>query len=62
VDAGKAEDWLEKLEKGRVLKEGWPKYDMQLTRSGSLEVRFRSPNPDSIVREVKRLEGLCLDS
>jgi hypothetical protein len=26
VDEKKAEGWLEELEKGRVLKEGWPKY------------------------------------
>ena len=31
VDAGKAEGWLEKLERGRVLMEGWPKYNVQLT-------------------------------
>ena len=31
VEAGKAEGWLEKLERGRVLMEGWPKYNGQLT-------------------------------
>jgi len=54
VDAGKAEGWLEKLEKGRVLKEGWPKYHVGL-KDGALEVRFSSPNPDSIERETRRL-------
>ncbi len=50
VDAGKAEGWLEKLEEGRVLKEGWPKYEVGLTSSGALEVRFSSLNPDNIER------------
>jgi len=50
VDAGKAEGWLEKLERGRVLMEGWPKYEVGLTSSGSLEVRFSSLNPDNIER------------
>jgi hypothetical protein len=61
VDAGKAERWLEKLEKGRMLKEGWPEYDMQLTRSGSLEVRFASISPDSIRREAQRLKEMGLE-
>ncbi len=61
VDAGKAEGWLEKLERGRVLKEGWPKYLVRLSSSGALEVRFRSPNPDSIVREAKRLREVGLE-
>jgi hypothetical protein len=61
VDAGKAEGWLEKLERGRVFREGWPRYEMELARSGALRVRFRSPNPDSIVREVKRLREMGLE-
>jgi hypothetical protein len=44
VDADKAGRWLEKLEKGRVLKEGWPKYSVGLAK-GALEVRFGSPTP-----------------
>jgi hypothetical protein len=52
VDAGKAEGWLEKLEKGRVLKEGWPKYKVGLTHSGTLVVIYRSTNPDSITQEA----------
>jgi hypothetical protein len=47
VDAGKAERWLEKLEGGLTLREGWPKYHVGLARSGALDVRFVSTNPDS---------------
>jgi hypothetical protein len=60
IDAGKAEGWLKKLEEGRVLKEGWPKYLVRLSSSGALEVRFASPNPDSIEREAQRLEKMGL--
>jgi hypothetical protein len=55
----KAERWLKKLEKGRVLKEGWPKYHVVLAK-GALEVRFGSSNPDSIEREAQRLEKMGL--
>ncbi len=61
VDAGKAEGWLEKLERGRVLKEGWRKYLVKLSSSGSLEVRFASISPDNIEREVKRLREVDLE-
>jgi len=57
VDAGKAERWLKKLEKGRVLMKGWPKYYVQLMKDG---VVYRSPNPKSIEREKQRLENLGL--
>jgi len=60
VDAGKAEGWLKKLEEGRVLKEGWPKYLVGLARSGTLVVRFGSTNPDSIEREAQRLRDIGL--
>ncbi len=59
VDANKAEGWLEELEEGRVLKEGWPKYNIQLTK-GAMVVRFSSPKPDSIERETHRLEKMGL--
>jgi hypothetical protein len=59
VDAGKAEGWLEKLGKGRILKEGWPKYHVGLNK-GALEVRFSSPNLDSIQREAQRLRDMGL--
>ena len=39
VDENKAEGWLEKLEKGRALTEGWPKYIIQLTK-GALVVQL----------------------
>jgi hypothetical protein len=61
VDEKKAERWLKKLERGRVLREGWPRYEMELARSGALRVRFRSPNPDSIVREAQRLREMGLE-
>ncbi len=61
VNASKAEFWLEKLEKGRVLMEGWPKYEVRLVRSGALMVRFSSPNPDSIAREAQRLKEMGLE-
>jgi len=54
VDEKKAERWLKKLEEGRVLKEGWPKYHVGL-KDGALEVRFSSPNPDSIEQVAQRL-------
>jgi tetratricopeptide (TPR) repeat protein len=59
IDAEKAERWLEKLEKGLTLKEGWPKYEVRLTE-GALVVRFGSTNPDSIERERQRLKKMGL--
>jgi len=41
IDAGKAERWLEKLERGRVLMEGWPKYLVRLALEKAREVRER---------------------
>jgi len=55
----KAERWLKKLEKGRVLKEGWPKYHVVLAK-GALVVSFGSSNPDSIEREAQQLEKMGL--
>ena len=60
VDARKAEGWLEKLERGRVLMEGWPKYEVGLTRSGALVVRYRSINPESIEQEAQRFREVGL--
>jgi hypothetical protein len=57
VDADKAERWLEKLEKGLTLKEGWPKYLVRLIE-GALVVRFSSPNRKSIEQEAQRLEKM----
>jgi len=56
VDAGKAERWLEKLERGLTLMEGWPKYLVRLDHHNSLEIRFASTSPDSIEQEAQRLE------
>jgi hypothetical protein len=55
VDEKKAESWLEKLEKGRVLREGWPKYNIQLTNSGALVVRYQSTSLGAIEREAQGL-------
>jgi PaRep2b protein. len=60
VDEKKAERWLEKLEKGRTLREGWPKYLVRL-KKGALEVRFTSTNSDSIERETWRLKEMGLE-
>jgi hypothetical protein len=60
IDAGKAEGWLEKLKRGRVLREGWPKYEVRLT-DGALVVKFNSTNPDSIEREAQRLREMGLE-
>jgi hypothetical protein len=59
IDAGKAEGWLEKLERGRILKEGWPKYKVGLNKS-ALEVRFSSTSPESIEREAQRFRKMGL--
>jgi hypothetical protein len=61
VDASKAERWLKKLERGVTLKEGWPMYNVRLTSSGALEIRFSSPNLNSIQREVQRLKEMGLE-
>jgi len=60
VDAGKAKHWLEKLERGLTLMEGWPKYLVRLDHHNSLEVRFASPNPDSIQQVARQLNGIGL--
>ena len=60
VDEKKAEGWLDKLERGRVLREGWPKYEVGLVE-GALVVRYRSANPDNLKREVHRLREMGLE-
>jgi len=60
VDAGKAEGWLEKLEEGRILKEGWPKYHVGLSGGGALVVRYETTNPDSIQQVARRLNEIGL--
>jgi hypothetical protein len=59
VNTNTAERWLKKLEEGRVLMEGWPKYSVGLAKGG-LQVRFTSTDPDSIKQEVQRLEKMGL--
>jgi DNA-binding transcriptional ArsR family regulator len=54
VETEKAERWLRKLERGRMLKEGWPKYEIGLAK-GALVVRFGSTSPASVEREAQRL-------
>ena len=44
MDAGTAERWLKKLKEGRVLREGWPKYEVGLVE-GALVVRLPPPTP-----------------
>jgi len=61
IDKKKTERWLEKLEEGRVLKEGWPKYLVGLARSGALVVSFSSTSPDSIKQEARRLRDMGLE-
>jgi hypothetical protein len=56
VYADKAERWLEKLERGRVLMEGWPKFYVGLSSGGALLVRFASTNPYSIEQVAQWLE------
>jgi hypothetical protein len=59
VDAGKAERWLEKLEGGITLREGWPRYYVGLAE-GALVIRFGSTSPESIEREARRLRAMGL--
>jgi len=59
VDEKKAEGWLEKLERGRMLKEGWPKYEIGLAE-GALVVKFGSTSPASVEREAQRLRDMGL--
>ncbi len=60
VDKETADRWLEKLERGLTLREGWPKYGVWLARSGTLVVRYRSTNPGNIEREAQRLRAMGL--
>jgi ribosomal protein L12E/L44/L45/RPP1/RPP2 len=60
VGEEKAKRWLEKLEKGRVLMEGWPKYYVRLSSSGALEVRFASTDRNSIEQEAQRFREMGL--
>ncbi|NAZ34988.1 MAG: hypothetical protein GU356_12050 [Pyrobaculum sp.] len=59
IDAGKAERWLKKLEEGRVLMEGWPRYYVGL-REGALDVRYHSTSRKNIEQEAQRLRDMGL--
>jgi hypothetical protein len=59
VEAGKAERWLKKLEKGLTLKEGWPKYNVRL-KDGALMVKYETTNSGNIEREAQRLREMGL--
>ncbi len=61
VYAGRSKGWLEKLERGRVLMEGWPKYLVRLARSGALEVRYHSTDTYSIERRAQQLRDMGLE-
>ncbi len=61
VDGKRAERWLKKLERGRTLRKGWPKYEVRLSSSGALVVSFGSTNPSNIMREVQRLKEVGLE-
>jgi hypothetical protein len=60
IDAGKAEGWLEKLEKGLTLMEGWPRYHVGL-KDSALEVSFGSTDPVSIEDEARRFRDMGLE-
>jgi CHASE3 domain sensor protein len=60
IDADKAKRWLEKLERGLTLMEGWPKYYVGLVH-GAIEVIYHSTDPNSIRREVQWLKKMGLE-
>jgi hypothetical protein len=59
VDAGRTEGWLEELERGLTLMEGWPEYYVGLVK-GALVVSFSSTNPYSIEWEAQRFRDMGL--
>ena len=61
VGEEKAERWLKKLEKGRMLMEGWPKFEVRLSISGGLAVRHRSIDRNSIEQVAQRLREMGLE-
>jgi hypothetical protein len=60
IDAGKAGGWLEKLEKGLTLKEGWPRYKVRLVE-GALVVRYETTNSGNIEEEAQRFRDMGLE-
>jgi len=61
IGEGTAKRWLEKLERGLTLREGWPKYGVWLTGSGALAVEYHTTNSGNIEREVQRLRAMGLE-
>jgi len=59
VNRETADRWLEKLERGLTLREGWPKYHVGLAE-GALVVRYTSTNPGNVEREAQRLRAMGL--
>ncbi len=59
VDEKRAERWLKKLEKGRVLKEGWPMYYVGLN-DGAPVVIFSSTKSDRIEQEAQKFREMGL--
>ncbi len=59
VDEKRAERWLKKLEKGRMLKEGWPMYYVGLN-DGSPVVIFSSTKSDRIEQEAQKFREMGL--
>jgi hypothetical protein len=61
VNKNTAERWLEKLEKGLTLMEGWPKYHVGLSSHGALEVRYHSTDRNSIEQVARQLGEIGLE-
>jgi hypothetical protein len=61
VDEKRAEHWLKKLERGRTVREGWPKYMVKLNNSTTLVIKHRSTNLNSIMQEAQRLREMGLE-
>ncbi len=59
MNASTAERWLEELERGLTLMEGWPMYSVGL-KDGALMVRYYSTSPESIKQETQRLREMGL--
>jgi hypothetical protein len=60
VDKETADRWLEELERGLTLREGWPRYEVGLAK-GALMVRFSSTNSGNVERETRRLRDMGLE-
>jgi hypothetical protein len=61
VSEKRAEKWLKKLEKSRVLREGLPEYEVRQSSGGALTAKFGSTNPGNVMWEVRRLRDIGLE-